>query len=59
MKTRDDARREIYRQQALDRLNSPDHFDAPIILPQSAAGTALAGLLVLVATLLDWAIVAR
>jgi len=28
-------------------------------LPQSAAGTALAGLLVLVATSLAWAIVAR
>lgn len=54
-----DARNEIYRQQALDRLNSPDHLDTPIVVPRSAATTALLGLVVLVATLLVWAIVAR
>jgi hypothetical protein len=46
---------QLYRQQALDRLNSPDQLDTPLIVPRSAAMIAVAGLVLLAATLLAWA----
>jgi HlyD family secretion protein len=51
-------REQVYRQQALDRLNSPDQLDAPMIVPRSAAAIALAGIVLLVATLVAWGVLA-
>jgi hypothetical protein len=46
--------RPLYRLQALDRLNSSDQLDSPLIVPHSAAAIAAAGLAVLAATLVIW-----
>lgn len=49
----------LYRQEALDRLSSPEQLDEAIVITGSGHWAALAGLLILIATALLWAFTAR
>lgn len=48
----------LYRQEALDRLSSPEQLDEAIVITSSGGWTALAGVVVLLATFVLWGFVA-
>lgn len=49
----------LYRQEALDRLSSPEQLDEAIVITGSGSWAALAGVLLLLATFVGWAFTAR